>query len=194
MLRFYWQTILGFTGMTGLLVALFAYLFWGRSEIILEKSEIGEDKRASFQQERLFMTKDLLYTSAEGERMQTRVRGKRATLVLEQAAGKYLLREYMSGIKGFLQEKLYYEETLQPIQDLVYFEAETGEYERGTVIAEGVKVFKLILPGHLYSENFKSSKRLMEACTDQIHFSLTEGKVRFSAEGFHAHFQGRKKI
>lgn len=184
-------------GMSGLLCSLFLYFFFmGQEEGELLADPAEEATGAFFQQERLFMTKDLLFVSPEGERMQMRVRGKKSTLVMQQESGKPILTEYMSGIKGFLQEKLYYEEGQKPIQNLVYFEAEQAEYDNfsGMVDANRVKLLKLLLPGHGYSENVKSCKRLMEGTTERIHFSLLENKSRFSAEKFHARFQGRKKI
>lgn len=191
-MRFVWHTLFAAAANLFLLSAIFYFLFSGSDELPVFEDE--PDKEALFTQERLFLTKDLLYAGSAGERMQMRVRGKRASLIIAKDGKGHQLKEKMSGIKGYFQEKFFYQNEA-PMQNLDCFEAAVAEYDNqtGQISASEVKLFKLVLPGHGLVENAKSGRRVAEGTCEELHFSLKEKQIQVVAEGFHGQFQGGKK-
>lgn len=168
-MRFLWHTIFAASANLLLISSVFYFLFSGPSELpVLEE---GPDKETLFTQERLFLTKDLLYVNPEGERMQMRVRGKKASLIIATDGKGHQIKEQMSGVKGYSNG---------------CFDAESAEFDNqtGQVFASGVKFFKLVLPG----------QRMAEGTCERLRFSLKGREINVVAEGFHGQFQGGKDL
>ena len=183
------QTLSGVATAFFLITLLFIFFFYNDPAI---QPLLEEKEEVPFRQQRLFVTKDVIYTDSEGQRMQTRVRGRRGLLFIEKQERDMFFNEVMYGVKGFIQEKLFD----GPAQNVSLFEADEAEYDHrtGRVEASGVNIYKLVMPGHALPENIKEGMGLMEASCREASFSLLDKSVRFSAKGFHAHYKGDKKL
>lgn len=141
-------------------------------------------------QNRKGVQKDLLFTR-NGKRMQMRLVSKEATMVLEhQLEGTYLM-EQMRDVKCWMQEELAVVDG-KPQQTLRYLEADsaTYSYKNDEVVANDVKVYRYILPGHELPQNLAGFKPTLKGHAEGVQFSMAGKDVQFKAQKLKASLEG----
>lgn len=206
------QTFIGFAFLLACLGLLFLSLVSFHSK---DPSEaLGQnDLPYEGNQKRYWISKELLYSGASGDRMHLRVRSKEANVQLMRRGNKNTLIEQMRGLKGVFQEKLYYllpdgrEITMlsdgtwegvdlaepvdlasaKPMQMLCFFDAKEADFHNltGKINANTVAIRKSVAEGHQVQDKIEGDKKKMEGNCNILHFNVLDRVVTFSAEGFH---------
>jgi hypothetical protein len=153
-------------------------------------------------QQRFNIKKHLLLTE-EDNRLQFLLHSSHSELVFNQCEDKTEIVEHFQGVKCWMQEALIYtladgQELKHPInkecmpqQYMRYMEAETATYHYKTkeLIAEQVELSRYIIPGHFFTQSFKTIKPFMHGTAKRANFFLSNQHKLFKAYEFQGTLQ-----
>lgn len=166
-------------------------------QLLQGEEEEGEDVAGfSSKQHRTKMQKDLFFTE-KGKRLQMHLESENADLVLDFHPQQEIV-EHMQGVICYVQEDLFdfisKEGRSESMQQVLYFESPSAvyHYSNKIFVAENVKVFRYVVPGHdLYDPHLDSDAYFLPSGKNNDHLiSHGEAKsIEFSLEDDHFNFK-----
>lgn len=116
---------------------------------LIQKRKIAASLQpGATKQHRKEVRKDIWFSQEDGQRLHYHVLSEGSLLTLTPIQNQFEIVESLHGIKCWMQEKLFYEES--PAQQVRYFEATEGEYRYTTqeFVATDVNLSFFRLGGH----------------------------------------------
>lgn len=168
------------------------------------------DRIVSSQHLRQNLQKDLHIVKPHGQVL-FRLKSQDARLSLERTRGSTDVVETMEGVTCWLQEDLMYRFSdgttvasqdplwgslvpvaiaMQaiPLQRMVYVEADKAmyDYDAEKFVANNAKVWRYVMPGHIFSEAVDKEKALISGIAEHVVITFGSQGLNFKAEGFNA--------
>lgn len=167
--------------------------FVRKSDIALAKSllktkNVAETKAPiSADQKRHGVRKEIWFTQDDTSRLHFRIDSKASTLTLLPQDDKVDMIENLEGIRCWMQDKLYTAEA-GPMQQLRYFEAETGTYHLASqqFLAQSVYLSLFRIPGMILPVTLDAQKAFLRGIASDVSFSVAGKSPQFHAERFRA--------
>ncbi len=159
-----------------------------QAQSLLKKKDVAETKTPlSADQRRNGVRKEIWFTQEDHSRLHFRIDSKASTLTLLPQDDKVDMIENLEGVRCWMQDKLYKSET-GPMQQLRYFEAETGTYQLATqqFLAQAVHLSLFRLPGTVLPVQLDSKKAFLRGVASDVSFSVAGKSPQFHAERFRA--------
>lgn len=177
-----------------LLVSLFHLTIVRQSDIDQFKKFASKGKEvatsAPFKaanQEREGVRKEIWFTQEDHSRLHYRIDSKTSTLTLLPTEEKVDIIENLQHIKCWMQDKLYLSGG-NPMQQMRFFEADTGTYQYTTqqFLAKTVALSLFRFPGHALALHFDNDDAFLCGIAQDVSFSVSGNTSKFQAERFKA--------
>ncbi|MBS0614962.1 MAG: hypothetical protein JSR58_00230 [Verrucomicrobia bacterium] len=157
----------------------------------LKKKNVAETKApVAADQKRHGVRKEIWFTQDDKSRLHFRIDSKASTLTLLPQDDKVDMIENLEGVRCWMQDKLYTSES-GPMQQLRYFEAETGTYHLAAqqFLAQTVHLSLFRIPGTALPINLDSQKAFLHGIASDVSFSVAGKSPQFHAERFRANLK-----
>ncbi len=158
------------------------------AQSLLKTKDVAETKPPlSADQRRNGVRKEIWFTQEDQSRLHFRIDSKSSTLTLLPQDDKVDMIENLEGVRCWMQDKLYTSEA-GPMQQLRYFEAETGTYQLATqqFLAQTVHLSLFRLPGSILPIVMEPKKAFLRGVASDVSFSVAGKSPQFHAERFRA--------
>jgi hypothetical protein len=138
-------------------------------------------------QQRQGVRKDIWLTQLDKTRNHTRIDSKTSTLTLLPKDDKVDIIENLHHLKCWMQDKLYVTGEA-PMQQMRFFEADTGTYQytTGAFLAEAVTLSLFRIPGHKLPLKADPGVAFLHGIAKDVSFSVAGKSTQFQAESFKA--------
>jgi hypothetical protein len=159
-------------------------------ELVKEKRLASSDAQIPTNQHRKGVSKEIWFSQDDSSRLHYQISSEGSLLTLTPFKNKFEIVEVLSGIKCWMQDKLY-EETnnMTPMQQTRFIEAEEGQYRYTTqeFTANGVTLSLFRLPGHeLPQDSVNAEDAFLRGIARDVSFHLGGKTPQFKAEHFQA--------
>ncbi|MFQ5728762.1 MAG: hypothetical protein ACE5GN_00165 [Waddliaceae bacterium] len=158
-------------------------------------SSLETKKAYQAKQLRKGVRKNFWYKKGD-KRLEIIITGDKAEMVFEKQGGDQEIVEYMTGVKCYLQEELYFvnpdgsKETgdaqKMPAQSVRYLEADTARYYYTTEILEAdrAKMILFTAPGHQLVPSVEQVKPVMDGFAEKVKISLVDKALNVKTDKF----------
>jgi len=187
-----------------LLTAIFAFLvtllagskiLWVRPSDIVAYRELSQKTREiasskndqAAKQRRENVCKDIWFAQEDRLQLHTRIESQASTLTFLPSDEKVDIIENLEKIRCWMQDRLY-KEGNTPMQEMRYFEAETGTYQYTTqhFLASTVAMSLFKMQGHGFTLSPHPNTAFMQGVAKDVSFWVSGKSPQFHAERFQA--------
>lgn len=159
-------------------------------ELVKERRIASAHSHAPTNQHRKGVRKEIWFSQDDCSRLHYQISSEGSLLTLTPIKNKFEIVEELTGIKCWMQDKLYEEDHgSTPMQQSRYIEAEEGHYRYSTqeFTANGVTLSLFRLPGHeLPSEEVDEEQAFLRGVAHDISFLFSGKTPQFQAGHFQA--------
>jgi hypothetical protein len=143
---------------------------------------------SSTHQTRQGVRKEIWFTGEDGKRLHHRIESRASVLTLDPAAHHFDLIENLQGIKGSMQDKLYTSDSGDLMQQMRFFEADTGIYRYKTqqFNAQTVALALYRLPGQTLPTSLSGKQAFLKGIAKDASFCISGKTSQFQAQHFKA--------
>lgn len=171
--------ILLITGYAVLVVCYFPHKEQTYQEVIEKANAFLPNQSGSgcqAKQDRQGVQRDIWYQKEGDSRLQISLNSEISELSFEKYGNTNEIIESMQGFKGFIQEELFYDEEVKPMQHVRYIEAETAVYNYRThvLIAERAKMICYSASGHDLIPSLEGVEPTVTAVAQSLEISILE--------------------
>ena len=188
------------TSLSLLILGLFTLLWVFNMAFVRQKDIIGytqfmksiehivstKDVSATHQK-RKGLRKDMWLAQDNHSRLHYRIDSTASMLTLIPNDNKVDVLENLEGIQGWVQERLY-TNGKNPMQQMRFFEADTGTYRYTTqeFLAKSVSLSLFRLPGHSLPLSLDNKSAFLKGLAQDVSFSVSGKMPQFQAKRFQA--------
>jgi hypothetical protein len=159
-------------------------------QLMTKGKEDLKEKDYHAQQKRFNVNKQIIFNQA-GNRLQMRLRSLTSELIAHYEDNQMEMMERLQHVQCTMQEEFLAAPAESPKQLIRYMEADSATYHYKTeeLIADHVKLFRYLMPGHQFISSFEKTQPLMQGTAEQIQFCFGDQNTQFKARGFQAIIQ-----
>ncbi len=158
-------------------------------ELVKERKLASSEVQMPTNQQRKGVCKEIWFSQDDASRLHYKIKSDGSLLTLIPIKNKFEVVEVLSGIKCWMQDKLYEEnQTHMPMQQSRYIEAEEGQYRYTTqeFTANGVTLSLFRLPGHALPQEMNNENAFLCGIASDISVLFSGKTPQFQAGHFQA--------